>query len=103
VNEAFETRYGYSRGELIGRTILETGIWDDPQGRSVLLREIREHGHVRNRATLLRNRSGKAVETVYSAQTIQLDGQQCILAVTEDPQDGVRPHALLASRVSFAG
>jgi len=31
VNAAFERRYGYSRAEVIGRTIGELGIWEDPK------------------------------------------------------------------------
>jgi PAS domain S-box-containing protein len=103
VNEAFEHRYGYSRGELIGGTVLEIGIWDDPDDRSQMLREIRERGSIRNHATRLRNSSGGAIETIYSAQAIQLDGQQCILAVTEDLLDHARLQASLARGASVAG
>ena len=103
VNEAFEHRYGYSRGELIGGTILEIGIWDDPDDRSQMLREIRERGSIRNHATRLRNHSGDVVETIYSAQAIQLDGQRCILAVTEDLLDHARLQASLARGASLAG
>jgi PAS domain S-box-containing protein len=102
VNEAFESRYGYPREELVGRTILEVGIWDDPDDRRRMRSEIREHGRIRSRATRLRNRSGEVVETVYSAQTITLDGLECILAVTEDLPDRERLEASLlrASRVA---
>ena len=31
VNEAFERRYGYARQELLGRTVFDIGIWDDPR------------------------------------------------------------------------
>jgi PAS domain-containing protein len=31
VNAAFERRYGYSRAEVIGRTVGELGIWEDPK------------------------------------------------------------------------
>ncbi|MGD0963282.1 MAG: PAS domain S-box protein [Candidatus Acidiferrales bacterium] len=102
VNEAFERRYGYSRDELIGRTTVEIGIWDDPEERPRMIGEIRERGCIRNHATRLRNRSGEAVETIYSAQIIHLDGQVCILAVTEDLPDRARLQALLARASSLA-
>jgi PAS domain S-box-containing protein len=102
VNDAFEIRYGYSREELVGRTILEVGIWDEPDDRRRMWGEIREHGLIRSRATRLRNRAGEVVETIYSAQTITLDGLECILAVTEDLADRERLEASLmrASRVA---
>src|SRR6202041_3223925 len=30
VSEAFERRYGYARRELLGRTVFDIGIWEDP-------------------------------------------------------------------------
>jgi PAS domain S-box-containing protein len=91
VNEAFEQRYGYSRDELVGRTILDIGIWEDSEDRLRMLAEIRQEGSIRNHAARLRRQSGDLVEAIYSAQLIELDGQQCILAVTED----------LTARISF--
>jgi PAS domain S-box-containing protein len=102
VNEAFEHRYGYSRDELIGRTVLEIGIWDDPDDRLRMLSEIRARGPIRNHATRLRNRSGAVVETIYSAQLIQLDGQQCILAVTEDPTGRTNIETALTHKAGLA-
>jgi PAS domain S-box-containing protein len=87
VSEAFACRYGYTREEITGRTVLEAGIWEDPDERGRLVAEIRAHGSIRSHVTRLRKRSGEIVDTIYSAQTIQLDGHECILAVTEDVPD----------------
>jgi PAS domain S-box-containing protein len=98
VNEAFELRYGYSRNELLGRTVLEIGIWDDLSERRAMVEEIRSCGRITGRAARFRNRSGELVDTIYSAQLIHLDGQPCILAVTEDVLTPTRFGDLLASR-----
>lgn len=102
VNETFEHRYGYSRDDLIGRTILETGIWGDPLDRSWMVSEIREHGCIRNHSTRIRKRSGEMVETVFSAQILELEGQRCVLAVTEELTNRLQFQASLASGTSSA-
>jgi PAS domain S-box-containing protein len=83
VNYAFERRYGYLRQDVLDRTVFEIGIWDDPTERQRMLVELREHG-VRNRITCFRRSTGEPIETIYSAETIELDGRECLLAVSED-------------------
>ncbi|MGC1595623.1 MAG: PAS domain S-box protein [Candidatus Acidiferrales bacterium] len=63
VNEAFERRYAYAREELLGRTVFDIGLWDDPGERMRMLAEIREHGRVSNRVTRFRKHSGEAIDT----------------------------------------
>jgi len=84
VNTAFENRYGYSHSDLIGHTVHELGIWEDPADRAFLITQLRRGGPVRNVTTRLRTKSGEIKLTAYSADRIQFDGQACILAVSED-------------------
>jgi len=84
VNTAFELRYGYSRAELIGRTVHELRIWEDPADRTLMITQLRRGGPIRNVITRLRTKSGEIKITAYSADRIQFDGQSCILAVSED-------------------
>jgi len=84
VSEAFERRYGYARTELLGRTVFDVGIWDDPRERKKMIEEIRKHGRVRNRITLFRKSSGETIDTFYSAEIISIEGCDCVLAVSED-------------------
>jgi PAS domain S-box-containing protein len=88
VNQAFERRYGYLREEVVGRTVFDIGIWDDPGDRARMQRELREAGRVQNRTTRFRKRSGEIIETRYSADVITLDGLECLLAVSEDLPEG---------------
>jgi PAS domain S-box-containing protein len=84
VNAAFEARYGYSRQEILGRTVNELRIWDDPADRRLLLTQLQRGGPLRNVITRLRAKSGEIKLTAYSADRIEFDGQRCILAVSED-------------------
>jgi PAS domain S-box-containing protein len=84
VNTAFEVRYGYSRQEVLGHTVHELRIWDDPGDRRLLVTQLQRGGPIRNVVTRLRAKSGEIKITAYSADRIEFDGQRCILAVSED-------------------
>jgi PAS domain S-box-containing protein len=84
VNAAFEARYGYSCQEILGRTVNELKIWDDPADRRLLVAELQRGCPIRNVMTRLRAKSGEIKLTAYSADRIEFDGQKCILAVSED-------------------
>ena len=83
MNAAFERRYGYSRAEVLGRTVHELRIWEDPSDRVHMTTQLQQ-GPIRNVITRLRTKSGEIKLTAYSADKIQFDGQSCILAVSED-------------------
>lgn len=84
VNTAFERRYGYNREELLGHTVHELNIWENPADRARMLAELHKGVPIRKLVTRLRTKSGDVKPTVYSADKIQLDGQPCVLAVSED-------------------
>ena len=83
VNAAFECRYGYTRKEVLGRTVDELRIWEDPSDRGLMVAQL-QRGPIRNVITRLRTKSGQIKTTTYSADKIQFGGQSCILAVSED-------------------
>ena len=87
VNAAFERRYGYSRQEVLGHTVHELKMWEDPADRILMIEQLQRGGPIRNVITRLRTKSGEIKLTAYSADRIQFDGQSCILAVSEDLPD----------------
>jgi PAS domain S-box-containing protein len=84
VNAAFECRYGYSRQEVIGLTVHELRIWEDPAFQRLLIDQLRQGSPIRSVIASLRNKSGEIRLAVYSANRIEVEGQLCILAVFED-------------------
>jgi PAS domain S-box-containing protein len=84
VNAAFERRYGYSREEVLGRTVHELQMWCDPADRLFLIEQLHRGSAVRNVITWLRTKSGEVKLTAYSADRIYFEGESCILAVSED-------------------
>jgi PAS domain S-box-containing protein len=84
VNAAFERRYGYSRAEVLGRTVHELQMWCEPADRMFMTEQLRQGLVVRNRITWLRTKSGEVKLTAYSADRIHFDGQPCVVGVSED-------------------
>jgi len=84
VNAAFEHRYGYSRNEVVGRTVQELRIWEDPADRGLMLARLNQGAPIRNMMARLRTKSGQIKLTAYSASKIQFEGETCILAISED-------------------
>jgi PAS domain S-box-containing protein len=96
VNAAFEKQFGYRRQEVIGRTAVELGMWTDPDERVRLVNELQEHGSVRNLRLTFRKKTGEKVVHSYSAETIELEGQRCILAVGQDITESELAQKLIA-------
>ena len=102
VNEAFERRYGYSRQEILGRTVFEIGIWNSLDARLQMLEEVRKQGHVRNRIARFKTRTGEVLDTIYSADIIELDGTECLLAVSDDVRVNANPTMPLNPKTATA-
>jgi len=84
VNETFERHCGYRRDEIIGHTALELRLWIDPLEREALLDAVRKEGRTRDQETNFRTKSGEPAVFLLSVELIELEGEQCLLAVGQD-------------------
>lgn len=87
VNEAFERRYGYSSAELIGETLMDLGFWEHPKDRLQLLEDLGQGKRIHYRDARFRLKSGEWRRSYYSAEMLQLDGEICLLMVSDDLPD----------------
>ena len=83
-NPAFLRIFGYAREELIGRTSLELGLWADPAERSEVARTLRRDGHMHDRETQARAKSGALRDVLASLELIWLGSERCMLSVVHD-------------------
>ncbi len=84
VNDSFLTLVGCERSWVIGRTMAELGIWVNPQDRVTMVNGLRDHGRVIGLPAQIRASAGVVREATVSAEQIELRGQLCVLAVTQD-------------------
>ena len=84
VNEGYLQWSGYGRDEVVGHTSLEIEVWEKPEDRPRIIEKLREHGWVRNEEVRFRTKSSKLRTVLWSAVTLNLDGQECILGLGRD-------------------
>lgn len=91
VNAAFERQTGFSRGEVVGRTVPELGVWIDPDDVAAVSREIWCGGRCGGHEVRFRDKHGLPSVSVCSAEVITFEGESCVLAAGLDVTD--RKHA----------
>jgi len=87
VNESFERQTGFSRGDVIGRSVQETGLWIDPDDLAAASAEIRIAGKLGSREVRFRTKAGTPGIAVHSADIIMFQGERCVLAAGLDITD----------------
>jgi two-component system, cell cycle sensor histidine kinase and response regulator CckA len=84
VNETFERLTGWRRAEVIGRTPFDIGFWESPAERVELTKRLLTEGYLRNVEARFRMRDGSIRIGLATAELIDLNGEQCMLAVAAD-------------------
>jgi len=84
VNDSFVSTTGYGHEEVIGRTSEELSLWVKPEERAEIRQMLQERGQVRNKEVEFRMKSGEIRVGLYSADTIDVGGQLCVIAAIDD-------------------
>jgi PAS domain S-box-containing protein len=90
VNEGYCKLYGYRRREMLGRTSVELGIWDNPKDRELLVRGLKITGKIRGLELRTRTRQGALRIILLSAESIDIGGKPCLVSVLHDVTDRIR-------------
>jgi PAS domain S-box-containing protein len=77
VNSSFLKLSGYSREEVIGKSSLELGVFDDPSAREKIRRIFLEKGCVRDFESKLRGKDGRIVHGIMSMDRFNLGDEPC--------------------------
>jgi PAS domain S-box-containing protein len=84
VNDAFVETLGWSRGEVLGKTAADFGIWQVPAQRTAVVAALDEGKSVRALETKLRTRDGRILDVLTSAEVIEWGGRPCNLFLVVD-------------------
>ncbi len=83
-NDAYLNWLGFPLGEVLGRTCVELGLWEDPAERDSILKDMRKVGSIRQRECRWKNRRGERFTILLSAETIKLNDTPHILSMALD-------------------
>ena len=102
VNASFERQSGYSRDELLGKTLLDLGLWDDSADFAAIMADTLKRQKVFGRQARLRTKSGRTVYALYSVEVIDINGEPCALTAGEDITNRIQiERALRESEAKF--
>lgn len=83
VNQAWQKITGYSESEVVGRSPLELKLWENEEQRNKLIEQLCEH----QRASIemqMKRKTGEVLHLLMSAEVIQLNGEDHLLAMAQD-------------------
>ncbi len=84
VNDAFCRMSGYPREEVIGKSVLDLGLFVDPAVRDEIVRALKERGEVSDYEVQYRTRNGTVLDTLFAARPIHYADQDCLVAIVKD-------------------
>lgn len=83
-NAAFLRMMEYEYDDLVGETAHQLNIWNEPHDREQMLRRLGQPDLTMPLEVRFRTRSGKSRLVQIAAETVELDDQRCVLAITQD-------------------
>ena len=84
VNYNFIRMTGFARGESVGRTSTDLGIWLNPRERDQMVELVKRDGEVRDLEVRFSLKSGEVRNFQMSAHTIELEGTWCLISILRD-------------------
>lgn len=84
VNDSFTRLLGWTREELLGRTLQEFKFWRHRSDREALSEALTLRGRCENLETQLMTKDGAVITVLISSHVMQINRETCVLSVTHD-------------------
>ncbi len=84
VNQKFLDALGYSKEEVIGKTVLELNCWHNPEERENFLKTFNDKGEVKDYEANWRKRDSTIFPILISSSPLDIKSEKCIISVAKD-------------------
>ncbi len=84
INQAFMTKTGYSREEIIGKTTGELGLFLQPEIEHLISSDIEKYGSTQNRELKIKTKSRTILDGLFSGEVIDNHDDKYFLSVMID-------------------
>jgi PAS domain S-box-containing protein len=84
VNDGYTNLTGYSREEVIGKTPRDIDLYVNQADRRRMMKELKKAGVLQNFEVQFRKKDGTVWDSYFSARPIELDGENCLIALAKD-------------------
>jgi len=84
VNERYAAAFGFNREEMLGKSVIELGIWADQAERQAMVQKLAAGSQISNQEYRFRSKSGETGYTVSSVNQVNIDGEKCLIASVID-------------------
>jgi PAS domain S-box-containing protein len=84
VNEGFQNISGYQCAEIIGKTTLDLHLWARDEDRLAVINELTQGREVHGVEYQFRNKMGKVITGIFSANLVTINNEICILSSIGD-------------------
>lgn len=84
VNDTWESFYGYTREEAVGKTSAVLQVWITPEERDKIVDELQQNPIMQNVEKTMRVKNGELRPTLCSYTILEIDGEKCMLFVSID-------------------
>lgn len=102
VNAAFSAATGWRREEVVGRDVAGAGVWGEGERRDAVEHRIRRTGRVDGVDVEVRSKDGSLHDYLLSADTVEIDGERCVLCVMLDITERKQTETELLAAVQSA-
>lgn len=84
VNDAFLKHLGYSKQEVIGKSVQDLNLFVDPDKQIEVAKDLKETGHIFDKELKVRGKDGQILDGIFYGEIIKSQGKEYFLTVMID-------------------